>query len=521
MTPPLPPSVARLVEAIQRSGDFPGMARTVGLITSLTTSEATSSATLADTILQDYGLTQKVLRLVNTAAYAQREQVTTISRAVMLMGFERIRGIATSLLVFEHLQRQARTVPLVDALNMSFFSAMLGRNIADHTSAAHSEEAFIGALFHRFGRLLVAFYLPDEYATIVAGPPHQQDARAHELLGLSFQQLGKGVAHELALPRKLTDSMARIAGPQASRSLSPGETLACVATLANDITESLASGDDPARTRAAIQRLLASYADRFTITMPLEDLVAKSLDDLKASSATFSLDAQASPFVASVGAWRLAALVAPGASPASPVDASSAGALVDATPAGAAAGAGESPEMILTQGLHEITTLLVAECAVNDVLNVALESIYRGLGVGRSRVLFLLVDPAAGVARLRFGFGHAAGEGAQWSAVPIKGEEDLFGVAMNQAKDIVIRDAQAPEVGRALPAWFTRRGVPDRYLVLLPLIVSQRAVGLIYVDGEKERASMLTAPVMNLLKLLRGQAVLAITQQSSRAATRR
>lgn len=119
------PSVDRLLAAIRKSGEFPAMAKTVGLISSLTSSEATSSGALADTILQDYGLTQKVLRLVNTVAYAQYDEITTITRAVLLISFERIRAIATGLLLFEHLQKQARTEPLVDTLNMSFFSAVL------------------------------------------------------------------------------------------------------------------------------------------------------------------------------------------------------------------------------------------------------------------------------------------------------------------------------------------------------------------------------------------------------------
>src|SRR5665647_3256442 len=76
------PSVDRLLAAIRKSGEFPAMAKTVGLISSLTSSEATSSGALADTILQDYGLTQKVLRLVNTVAYAQYDEITTVTRAV-------------------------------------------------------------------------------------------------------------------------------------------------------------------------------------------------------------------------------------------------------------------------------------------------------------------------------------------------------------------------------------------------------------------------------------------------------
>ena len=50
---------------------------------------------------------------------------------------------------------------------------------------------------------------------------------------------------------------------------------------------------------------------------------------------------------------------------------------------------------MLTRGLHEITSLLVTEFTLDDVLRVILETIYRALGVGRTRAFFLLKDPTA------------------------------------------------------------------------------------------------------------------------------
>jgi len=184
---------------MRERGDFPAMANTVGQISELTSSEATSTSALADTVLQDYGLAQKLLRLVNTAAFAQRGQVTTISRAVLLLGFERVRSVATGLILFEHLQAQARTPDLVDTLNMSFYSAILGRTIADGTDFADPEESFISALFHNLGRILVALYLPDELALIKASDDQDRDA-VHSVLGQSYTALGIAVAESLNLP---------------------------------------------------------------------------------------------------------------------------------------------------------------------------------------------------------------------------------------------------------------------------------------------------------------------------------
>src|SRR6185503_515726 len=177
--PTTSPAVELILARLRESGDFPAMAKTVGSVSALTASEDTSISALAD----------KLLRLVNTLAYAQHGQVTTVSRAVLLMGFDRVRSVALGLMIFERLQASAKTPALVDALNMSFYSAILGRSIADETRIADKEETFITALFHNLGRTLVALYLPAEAKAIRAeGEP--QDAAVLRVLGMSYSSIG-------------------------------------------------------------------------------------------------------------------------------------------------------------------------------------------------------------------------------------------------------------------------------------------------------------------------------------------
>ncbi|MDP2539843.1 HDOD domain-containing protein [Helicobacter sp. faydin-H76] len=68
--------------------------------------EHCSTLGLAHAILQDPGLSAKILRVVNSVAYGARgEPVSTISRAIVLIGFECVREIATGLLLIQHLTR--------------------------------------------------------------------------------------------------------------------------------------------------------------------------------------------------------------------------------------------------------------------------------------------------------------------------------------------------------------------------------------------------------------------------------
>ena len=51
-------------------------------------------------------------------------------------------------------------------------------------------------------------------------------------------------------------------------------------------------------------------------------------------------------------------------------------------------------------------------------------------------------------------------------------------------------------------------------MILLPLTVEERSVGLFYIDGEKHTGALLTPHIINYLKLLRGQVVLAIKRRT-------
>jgi HD-like signal output (HDOD) protein len=501
---------------MRATGDFPAMANTVGRISALTSSEATSTSALADTVLQDYGLAQKLLRLVNTAAYAQRGQVTTISRAVLLLGFERVRNVATGLILFEHLQAQAKTPELVDTLNMSFYSAILGRTIAEGTSFTDPEEAFISALFHNLGRMLVAVYLPDELAIINAKAVDRENA-VHAVLGQSLTALGIAVAESLRLPVKISDSMTRIVGSRTHQSMTDTERLACLATLANGITDALAAPTDAKEKRAEIERLIRSYGTHFAaMNSQVDSLIPGAVAELQQHSKSFHLDLPGSAFIHGLGEWRIDALVAQGRKD-DLASASATGGLIDVPQTED----DDVPETVLTRGLHEITSLLVTEFALDDVLRVILETIYRALGVGHTRAFFMLKDPAAAIARFRFGLGQSPTDLRTWKEIPLNGVDDVFSLAMRQHKDLVIKNVSAREVGALLPDWYRQRMETDRFLVLLPLIVDQKALGFFYVDGVGSNARLLTPALLNYLKVLRGQAVVAIRQKSVRPDPRR
>src|SRR5262245_25105854 len=96
--PATAPSVrsSSILAEIGAKGDFPATARVVQKLRETVGRENCTALDIARVIMQDPGFSSKVLRLVNSAVYRQRgNPVSTISRAVILLGFGAIRDLTT------------------------------------------------------------------------------------------------------------------------------------------------------------------------------------------------------------------------------------------------------------------------------------------------------------------------------------------------------------------------------------------------------------------------------------------
>ena len=90
---------------MRHKSDFPALSDSVARIQRVANSENESLGSLSNEILKDVALTNKLLRMVNTAHYSHAGggTISTVSRAVALVGFAGIRNMALSLVLLEHM----------------------------------------------------------------------------------------------------------------------------------------------------------------------------------------------------------------------------------------------------------------------------------------------------------------------------------------------------------------------------------------------------------------------------------
>src|SRR5208283_345496 len=106
---------------LQEDSDFPAMSHTMNMINQLKAAEDASVTELANIILRDYALTAKIIKVVNSVSYSQFGEVTTISRAINVLGFENIKNLCLTLMLFGHFREGDSNVEHLDTMIKSFY----------------------------------------------------------------------------------------------------------------------------------------------------------------------------------------------------------------------------------------------------------------------------------------------------------------------------------------------------------------------------------------------------------------
>lgn len=121
--------------------ELPALAAVVQDLQRLAQQDSASVQQLADVLLRDAALTSKVLRVGNSVYYnPSQESIKTISRAIVLIGFDNVRLIGLSVSLIDGLLTRAPREQLQELLARSFHAAVQARNIAGYVLSKRAEE---------------------------------------------------------------------------------------------------------------------------------------------------------------------------------------------------------------------------------------------------------------------------------------------------------------------------------------------------------------------------------------------
>jgi putative nucleotidyltransferase with HDIG domain len=195
----------------KKLADLPPMPAVVTRIIETINNPDTSAEELNRLISMDQGLSSKVLRIVNSAYYGFPKRISTLTHAVVILGYNTIRNLVLGVSAFGLLNQKSMPYGLN---RMQFWehsvataagAGMLARKCLPRQRSA-PEEAFIGALLHDIGALFLDSYFPVQYAVAMAfaGREKRGSRDAENLvLGIDHMIVGRRIAEYWNFPPHL------------------------------------------------------------------------------------------------------------------------------------------------------------------------------------------------------------------------------------------------------------------------------------------------------------------------------
>ncbi len=466
-----PGAIDELFSRMRANPDFPALAQIIGEINLHASRDNTSASELASVILKDVALASKVLRLVNSTYHGPAAgKISTVSHAIMLLGFDAVRDAALTLLLVNRSRGADAGGDLSEIVLGALMRANVARSVAERLGGrALGERAYTCGLFSDLGRYLVAFYFPDEWAEakrISVDSGRAPEEVVAETLGAPLPALGRAVASSWGFPEVVAESMDGLPAGVVARPRTSGEQVRQAACFAAELVQALSGGGGESDAH------VAALVGRFGGTLKVDGRAvgamlggAVKVVEETARAAYVPLPAS-SPVAAArnfLGA-REAAEAPVRARHESPTPDPSAS---DRT-------------RILLRRLHEITRLLAGEHKLGDVVTIIVETAFTGFAF--ENVFFAAIDPERREATITHALGErwpAAIGSVRFSLTDFEG--DLFAQAVRAGEDVVIGNSGARDIAGRLPGWY--RPYRARAFALYPVIVEGAPRGLFYVDG--------------------------------------
>ncbi len=445
--------IDKLWQRINERGDFPMLSNSLQATISAMKSDNYDFTALVQLVLSDFTLTQRVIRLANSAMYmAFGGNITTVSRALMVLGMEAVAHLVLGLKLVDHFyQSGTQRIDAKLELNRAMLAGCIARKVTESLDARMGEEAVVCTLMRQLGKLLCLFYLEAEWKQIrerADAEKRSEDEVAIDVLGVSFDTLGQWVAERWGLPDTVLNGMQPWDG--LDEELPVGiQRLRAVTSFATSVSEHLSNNDDTTLIDQAIRHEVAAYSD--VLLMDPGNLVHLMRNLLQENGSK--------RFIEEIYELR--------AQSADSVD------------------SGLAPERHIRDGLADLRSL-PSENRLAPVLTMASETLLASMKL--SRAIVFVRDAAAGVYSARLGFGADLDALLGKLRFHEDFEVDVFHLAIANSVGIFFENARDPKFKAHIPAWF-RQALPDAHaFVLLPVRTQTGAVALIYGDWNRPEA---------------------------------
>lgn len=243
---------SRQVELILASVDsLPTLSPIATRLLSLGSNDEIDIDEISKIIESDVSMASRVLSMCRKADKGLGDRVTSVKRAIVMLGIEAIRAAALSVCIYDVMESGGSTAESAfdrpGFWRYSIATACACEAIASKhfTGKVKPEEAFVAGLLHSLGKPVLDHVLPKSYAKVILLAERQSSDSApleRSLVGVDHHTAGKRVAEHWNLPEALREVMWLYGQPFASLPNSHSRDLIGIATLGRAVCRALCVG---------------------------------------------------------------------------------------------------------------------------------------------------------------------------------------------------------------------------------------------------------------------------------------
>jgi len=149
----------------QKIDSFPALPSTVAEVMDVVNNPEGSAKELTQAVLPDQSMCIAILKIANSALYGMPKKVSSLERAITILGFDEIQSIVLSKSVMNNFGEvfQQNNATIQNFWDHSFTCALAARVVAEHFNLSAPGRFFIGGLIHDIGKLAMLLTFPQEY----------------------------------------------------------------------------------------------------------------------------------------------------------------------------------------------------------------------------------------------------------------------------------------------------------------------------------------------------------------------
>jgi len=488
----------RLIAMIGTNPDLPTLGASISNIVQLSSAEEDSADQLTSLILADVALTQKIIRLANSVTFrgASNQIVTTISRAIQLLGLDTIKSCALAMIVVDGMPGK-QTQYVKKELKFALTASLAARQMAKRSAFPNAEEVAIAALFKNMGRLLVAAFDPSLYKEtmdLVKQRTHTQAQASSKVIGCSFDDLTEIALQTWHIPEFIISAMKLITAKRLAPPKNRQEWMRQV-TEFSEISAQLICHPEESHDNALDEIILQRFGSALNIDeAKFSELIAQITEEANAFSNQINLQVTAVSSSTAQG------------SDSHNVD-SSANESSVATQYHASGKPHNALDQ-LTSGVNTITTMTAGkQYKINELILLVLKTLHSSLGF--SFGTFCLKDAANNQYRARYSLGNYSEE-LQRQFIFSESSPDIFSLSIKKNVDLSIADSRDDKVKLMLPPWHRTLFTHTRSFIILPLVVNDKPIGIYYLDRTHPAPEGISSEEMKIIKTLKNKVLTAL-----------